>query len=85
MEKEALLTFNDLVDRYAKHRGFIERARSQGSKFSASAIEKVVSDHSLKANEVSSEILHYVPQIEDRIAALDAERGKIGKEEASVN
>ncbi len=85
MQQEALLKLNDLVDRYARHRGFIERARSQTTKFSSSVVERVISDHSVKCAEVSAEILPIVPEIEALIASIQVERDEVGRSKGSVH
>ena len=84
MEKEALLKLNELVDKYARHRGYIERARSQVSKFKPGVVEKVIADHEARSHEVAAEILPLVPAIEGMIGAIESERAQIEADRASV-
>lgn len=85
MDMETLHKLNDLVEKYARHRGFIERARAQSTKFSSSVIEKVIFDHEAKATEVALEVLPLVPQIEGGIGELDAESDRISAEKGEVH
>jgi len=85
MEKEALHKLNDLVERYARHRGFIERARSQTTKFSSSVVEKVIHDHEAKASEVADEVLPLVPEIEAMLAQIAANLAEVGADQGSVH
>lgn len=85
MEKEALLKLNELVERYARHRGYIERAQSQVSKFSASVVEKVIHDHEARSLEVAREVLPLVPQIEEMIAAILDEQARVSEEKTAVH
>lgn len=86
MEKEALLkNFNELVDRYAKHRSYIERAKSQTSKFSSAVIEKVVLDHELKAAETAEQILPLVPALEGELSALAGARANVDRDKGSAS
>ena len=53
---------------------------------SPEVIEKVVLDHEVKASSVAEEILPLVPNLEARIAEIDAEKGTIeeGKSASDV-
>ena len=85
MDMETLHKLNDLVEKYARHRGFIERARAQSTKFSSSVIEKVIFDHEAKATEVALEVLPLVPQIEAGIGELNAESARISADKDEVH
>lgn len=85
MDMETLHKLNDLVEKYARHRGFVERARAQSTKFSSSVIEKVIHDHEAKASEVAGEILPLVPKIEAGIGELDADAARISSEKGEVH
>lgn len=85
MEKEALLkTFSELVDRYAKHRSYIDRARTQTSKFSAAVIEKVILDHELKSVETAEQLLPLVPGLESELGKLRDARAAIEQDKGSA-
>jgi len=68
-----LQDFNTNVDAYAKVRGFIDKARSRGGKFSSDVIEKVCLTHEVKSMEIAENILPSVAKIEETIATLLAE------------
>lgn len=80
---ESLSSFNAHVDNYAQHREYIRRALAQAERFSSSIIEKVVLDHSVKASAVADDILPLVPDLEGRIAAIEASKGEINERKAN--
>jgi hypothetical protein len=81
MSNEALLgQFNELVDAYSQHRKYIDKARSQGEKFSSGVIEKVILDHEIKSGEVADQIIPLVPKIEGAIGEIDSEKSTIAQE-----
>jgi hypothetical protein len=65
-----LQDFNENVDAYAKVRGFIEKAKTRGAKFSPEVIEKVCLTHEVKSMEIAELILPSVASIEQSIATL---------------
>lgn len=75
--EELLKNFSALLDNYARHREYINRARAQAEKFSNEIIKKVVLDHEIKVSSISDEILPLVPDIEGQIARIDGEKGDI--------
>ena len=81
--KARLSTFNSHVDSYSQHREYIHRALKQAERFSSSIIEKVVLDHSVKASAVADDILPIVPDIEGRIAEIDAAKVEINGRKAN--
>lgn len=85
MDMDTLHKLNELVEKYSRHRGFVERARAQSSKFSSSVIEKVIHDHEAKSSEVAAEILPLVPKIEASIGALDADAARVAAEKGDVH
>ena len=81
METEAILhEFNSLVERYAKHRNYIAKAKEKAHKFSSDVVEKVILDHEIKSSEVADGILPLVPDLEGNVASLESERDKIGEQ-----
>jgi hypothetical protein len=78
MQNQALLdTFTELVDRYERHQGFIQRAREQSSRFSAKIVDKVVRDHTAKSSAVANEVGPYLKELRDAIALIDRDRKKV--------
>jgi hypothetical protein len=78
MQNQALLdTFTELVDRYEKHQGYIQRAREQSSRFSAKIVDKVVRDHTAKSGAVATEVGPYLKELRDAIALIDRDRKKV--------
>jgi hypothetical protein len=75
--EELLNNFSALLDNYARHREYINRARAQTEKFSSEIIKKVVLDHEIKASSLSDEILPHIPEIEGHIARVDGEKNAI--------
>lgn len=75
--EELLNNFSALLDKYARHREYINRARAQTEKFSSEIIKKVVLDHEIKASSLSDEILPHIPEIEGHIARVDGEKDAI--------
>jgi hypothetical protein len=75
--EELLNNFSALLDNYARHREYINRARAQAEKFSSEIIKKVVLDHEIKASSLSDEILPHIPEIEGHIARVDGEKNAI--------
>lgn len=84
MEHEELLNkFNDLVATYAKHRGYIERARKYADKFSPAVVEKVILDHEVHSSGIAEEVLPLVPQMEEAIAAIAGEADDLNAQKSS--
>ena len=81
--EELLKNFQDLLDNYSRHREYIKRARTQGSKFSPEIIEKVVLDHEIKSSTVADQILPLVPNIEGELSRIDSEKSEIEGGKAS--
>jgi hypothetical protein len=75
--EELLNNFSALLDNYARHREYINRARAQAEKFSSEIIKKVVLDHEIKASSLSDEILPLIPEIEGHISRVDGEKDDI--------
>ena len=75
--EELLTKFSGLLDNYARHREYINRARAQTSKFSSDIIEKVVLDHEIKSSSLADEILPFVPELEGLISKIDSEKQDI--------
>ncbi len=83
METEAILKeFNEYLEQYATHRGYIDRARSHAHKFKPEVVEKVILDHEIKSSEVAEQILPLVPQFQEGMADLDAQRADIDEKKA---
>jgi hypothetical protein len=86
MSNDALLgEFNDLIDAYSQHRRYIDKARTQGEKFSSLVIEKVILDHEIKSGEVADKIIPLVPQIEAAIGEIDGEKAQIAEDSGAAN
>lgn len=83
--QDLLSNFNALVDSYAEHREYINRAQSQGSKFSKAIIEKVVLDHEVKASAVADQILPVVPELEAKVDEIAGEIAQINSEKGSAD
>ena len=83
--EENLSAFSAHLEAYNKHRLFIERARSQGSKFSAAVIEKVTLEHEIKSAEEADAILALVPGLEAARASLVGELSGLSGSQAGVN
>ncbi|MFT5681799.1 MAG: hypothetical protein ACI8RZ_002717 [Myxococcota bacterium] len=75
--EELLTKFSGLLDNYARHREYINRAQAQTSKFSSEIIEKVVLDHEIKSSSLADEILPFIPEIEGFISKIDTEKQDI--------
>ncbi len=84
METEAILKdFNGHLEMYATHRGYIDRARKHAHKFKSGVVEKVILDHEIKSTEVAELVLPLVPQIQEAMAGLDAQRQDIDEKKAT--
>lgn len=79
---ELIKEFNELVEEYAKHRDYIDKAKAQAAKFSAAVIEKVILDHEIKSAEVADKVLPHVPSLQEAIAGIDAEKEQINADKA---
>jgi hypothetical protein len=86
MDKDQLLsTFNEKVETYARHRGFIDKAKAQEGKFSAAVIEKVCLDNEIRSSEVVDEIVPLVQEIEDILSGLQSDLDEHNESSASAN
>lgn len=82
---DLLTNFGGLLDEYAQHREYIEKAQAQVEKFSKAVIEKVVLDHEVKSSGVADSILPLIPEIESHIAQIDADTEGINAEKAGAD
>ena len=82
---DLLTNFGGLLDEYARHREYIEKAQAQVEKFSKAVIEKVVLDHEVKSAGVADSILPMVPEIESHIAQIDADTAAINEDKAGAD
>jgi len=80
--EELIQEFNTLVDEYAQHRAYIDKAQAQAAKFSAAVIEKVILDHEIKSSDVASKILPQVPGLQEAVAGIDTEKEQINVDKA---
>ena len=72
MERQELLNrLNELLESYANHKAFADKAREQASSFSSSVIEKVIADHQIKASLVADDITPLLPQLSAEIASVE--------------
>lgn len=74
---ELIATFTALVDEYAKHRDYIQKAKAQAAKFSPAVIEKVILDHEIKSSAAAEAVLPHVGALVQAIGAIDAEKAEI--------
>ena len=73
MERDELLSqFNDLLDIYAKHKSYADKAREKADTFSSAVIEKVIADHQIKSALVADDIQPLVPQLQEALQELNA-------------
>lgn len=85
MDKDQLLsTFNEKVETYARHRGFIDKAQAQGGKFSPAVIEKVCLDNEIKSSDLVDEIVPLVGEIEGILSGLQTDLDGIQHSSASA-
>jgi hypothetical protein len=83
METEAILKeFNEHLEQYATHRGYIDRARTHAHKFKPEVVEKVILDHEIKSTEVAELVLPLVPQFQEAMAELEAQKAEIDEKKA---
>ncbi|HCH62265.1 MAG: hypothetical protein CL927_08710 [Deltaproteobacteria bacterium] len=80
---ELLSSFNEHLASYSSHREYVRRAQAMAERFSPGVIEKVVLDHELRSTSVAEEILPLVPNIEARVAEIDAEKATIEEGKAT--
>ncbi|RME22811.1 MAG: FHA domain-containing protein [Deltaproteobacteria bacterium] len=86
MAHEELLTeFSGLLDQYAKHRDYIDKAQAQAEKFSKAVIEKVILDHEVKSATVADSILPIVPKLLEAVSEIDAAKAKINEDKAGAD
>ena len=86
MDQDQLLsTFNEKVENYARHRGFIDKAKAQEGKFSAAVIEKVCLDNEIKSSELVDVIVPLVAEIETLLSGLQSDLDEINAASASAN
>ena len=86
MEKAELVSkLTALIDRYAQHRQYIEKAKSQSGKFSQAVIEKVILDHEVKASSVADEVEPLLPPLRTHVAALRKDRSAIESSRGGVD
>ena len=74
MNTELIETFGSLVDRFAKHRDFMDKARAQSESFSTHIVERVVTDHEQRGNELLTELIPMMIEVEETVDGLDAEK-----------
>lgn len=78
MDRAELLTdFTSKVDEFERYQTFINKAKSQSSKFAAAVVEKVIKDNTEKSQKVVEEIIPLVGDIEDVIGTLTGDKQKI--------
>ena len=74
---ELLQSLADLVEQYAKHRSFIEKASGQAEKFSEVVIQRVVEDNRKKMLNLEQEVVPMIGQAATVCQDLEAQRGKV--------
>jgi hypothetical protein len=80
---ELLSSFNEHLASYGSHREYVRKATAMAERFSPEVIGKVVQDHEAKSSDVAETILPLVPDLEARIAEIDAEKASIGEGKAA--
>jgi hypothetical protein len=78
MDRADLLTaFTNKVDEFERYQTFINKAKSQSTKFATAVVEKVIKDNTEKSTKVVEEIIPLVGDIEDVVSTLAADKQKI--------
>ncbi len=86
METEAVLKeFDFLVEKYAQHRHYIDKARAHSTGFNPAVVEKVILDHEIHASEVADRILPLVPRIQEVVADVEARASDLEKARSEVD
>jgi hypothetical protein len=77
MDKAELLSeFKNRVDEFERYQSFIQKARSQATKFAPAVVEKVIKDNTAKSLKVVEEIIPLITDMEEVITGLGSERQK---------
>ena len=74
---ELLQSLADLVEQYAKHRSFIEKASEQAEKFSEVVVHRVVEDNRKKMKGLEEVVVPMIGQASTACLDLEARRDKV--------
>jgi len=75
MDKAELLTaFQSRVAEFERYQGFIDKARSQSTKFAPAVVEKVVKDNTTKLQKVAEEVAPIVREVDGVTKGLETDR-----------
>lgn len=73
-EPAVLPLFNDLVDRFCRLQGFIDKANALAGNYSPIVVQRVVEGHTASRNELLTEIVPMMIEIESAASDADGER-----------
>ena len=78
MDKAELLSqFTAKVDEFARHQGFIDKARAQADRFAPEVVAKVITTNEAKALGVVEDLIPLTADVVERIEGLQADRRAI--------
>jgi hypothetical protein len=84
--EELLNQVGTLLETYAKHSAYAEKARERAEQFSSAVIEKVIADHQIKAALVADDIEPLIPKVVEElskfstlIAEVEQSKGDLGE------
>ena len=66
--------FGTLVTRFEQHRGFMDKARALADSYSPLVVERVGSDHEQRSNELLTELIPLMIEVEEAADGLDDDR-----------
>ena len=75
--EELLNQIGSLIETYAKHAAYAEKARERAEQFSSAVIEKVIADHQIKAALVADDIQPLIPLVADELAKINLLIGEV--------
>jgi len=76
-QEELLNQISALLETYASHSAYAEKARERAEQFSSAVIEKVIADHQIKAALVADDIQPLIPQVAEELSKINALIGEV--------
>ena len=76
-QSDSLARFTALVDRFEQVQGFIDQARAMAARFRPEVIQRVIDGHQATINEVLTDVVPLMMDLEQAAQAADARRADI--------
>jgi hypothetical protein len=75
--EELLNQIGSLLETYAKHSAYADKARERAEQFSSAVIEKVIADHQIKAALVADDIQPLIPLVAEELSKINSLIGEV--------